>query len=153
MDSWTKQIILPSDQPAISIKEQLTRWLVPRRIRGNFRMERRILLNGTYQPTSTILKAGDILTMTWLPNDFEVATSNYVMDDSRPVDVLFENEDLMVVNKIKGVKTHPNSPGEDGTMMNFAQSYLKAQGKAAYMVHRLDGDTTGALIIAKSFGL
>ena len=150
MDSWTKQIVLPSDQPAISIKEQLTRWLVPRRIRGNFRMERRILLNGTYQPTSTILKPGDILTMTWLPDDFEVATSNYVMDDSRPVDVLFENEDLIVVNKIKGVKTHPNSPVEDGTMMNFAQSYLQAQGKAAYMVHRLDGDTTGALIIAKN---
>ena len=37
MDSWTKQIVLPSDQPAISIKEQLTQWLVPRRIRGNFR--------------------------------------------------------------------------------------------------------------------
>ncbi|HBV56572.1 MAG TPA: RluA family pseudouridine synthase, partial [Weissella confusa] len=77
MDSWTKQIVLPSDQPAISIKEQLTQWLVPRRIRGNFRMERRILLNGTYQPTSTILKPGDTLTMTWLPHDFEVATSNY----------------------------------------------------------------------------
>ena len=150
MDSWTKQVVLPSDQPAISIKEQLTQWLVPRRIRGNFRMERRILLNGTYQPTSTILKPGDTLSMTWLPHDFEVATSNYVIDDSQPVDVLFENDDLMVVNKIKGVKTHPNSPGEDGTMMNFAQAYLQAQGKAAYMVHRLDGDTTGALIIAKN---
>ena len=34
-------------------------------------------------------------------------------------------------------------------MMNFAQAYLIKQGKRAYMVHRLDGQTTGALIIAK----
>lgn len=150
MTVWTKRVVLPADQPAISIKEQLTAWQVPRRIRGNFRMGRRILLNGVYQPTSTRLKPGDVLDMTWLPADFEVADSHYVPDASQPLDVLFENDDLIVVNKRKGVKTHPNSPGEDGTMMNFAQAYLAEQGISAYTVHRLDGDTTGALIIAKN---
>jgi len=54
MTVWTKRVVLPADQPAISIKEQLTAWQVPRRIRGNFRMGRRILLNGVYQPTSRV---------------------------------------------------------------------------------------------------
>lgn len=149
MKSWTKTIVLPADQPAISIKTQLINWQVPRRIRGNFRMERRILLNDCYQPTSTLLKPFDRLQMTWLENDFITPDSHYLPDDSQVLDVLFENDDFMVVNKQKGVKTHPNSPGEDGTMMNFAQAYLMRQNKHAYMVHRLDGQTTGALIIAK----
>ena len=149
MVGWTKQIELPADQPAVSIKEQLTMWHVPRRIRGNFRIARRIYLNGEYQPTSTILKPRDVLLLHWLPTDFITPDSHYVPDDSQSLQILYENDDLLVVNKTKGVKTHPNSPGEDGTMMNFAQAYLIKQGKRAYMVHRLDGQTTGALIIAK----
>ena len=150
MTEWTKQITLPANQAPISIKTQLINWRVPRRIRGQFRIERRILLNGRYQPTSTILQPGDVLQMTWRDTDFEVADSHYVPDERQPLTILYENDDLLVVNKIKGVKTHPNSPGEDGTMMNFAQAYLAKQGKSAYMVHRLDGDTTGALIIGKN---
>lgn len=149
MRTWEKTIKLPADQPAISIKEQLIRWRVPRRIRGNFRIAHRLLLNGRYQPTSTILKPYDELHMLWLPSDFMTPDSHYVSDDSQTLDVLFENDELLVVNKMQGVKTHPNSPGEDGTMMNFAQAYLAQQDKHAYMVHRLDGQTTGALIIAK----
>ncbi|WP_288571843.1 RluA family pseudouridine synthase [uncultured Weissella sp.] len=149
MAGWTKKIILPADQPAISIKEQLTDWRIPRRIRGNFRMARRLYLNGQYQPTSTILKPYDVLTLNWLPEDFITPDSQYVPDASQSLQVLYENDELMVVNKSKGVKTHPNSPGENGTMMNFAQAYLMKQNKRAYMVHRLDGQTTGALIIAK----
>jgi len=150
MTEWTKQIILPVDQAPLSIKEQLIRWRIPRRIRGQFRIERRIRLNGRYQPTSTILQPGDVLEMTWRETDFEVADSHYVPDERQSLVILYENEDMLVVNKLKGVKTHPNSPGEDGTMMNFAQAYLAKQGKSAYMVHRLDGDTTGALIIGKN---
>ena len=149
MAGWTKKITLPADQPAVSIKEQLTDWRIPRRIRGNFRMARRIYLNGQYQPTSTILKPYDVLTLNWLPEDFITPDSQYVPDASQSLQVLYENDELMVVNKRKGVKTHPNSPGENGTMMNFAQAYLMKQDKRAYMVHRLDGQTTGALIIAK----
>ncbi|KAA8446820.1 RluA family pseudouridine synthase [Weissella paramesenteroides] len=149
MAGWTKTITLPADQPAISIKEQLTDWRIPRRIRGNFRMARRLYLNGQYQPTSTILKPYDVLTLNWLPEDFITPDSQYVPDASQSLQVLYENDELMVVNKSKGVKTHPNSPGENGTMMNFAQAYLMKQNKRAYMVHRLDGQTTGALIIAK----
>lgn len=149
MAGWTKKIILPADQPAISIKEQLIDWRIPRRIRGNFRMARRLYLNGQYQPTSTILKPYDVLTLNWLPEDFITPDSQYVPDASQSLQVLYENDELMVVNKSKRVKTHPNSPGENGTMMNFAQAYLMKQNKRAYMVHRLDGQTTGALIIAK----
>ena len=149
MAGWTKKIKLPADQPAVSIKEQLTDWRIPRRVRGNFRMARRLYLNGQYQPTSTILKPYDVLTLNWLPEDFMTPDSQYVPDDSQSLQVLYENDELMVVNKRKGVKTHPNSPGENGTMMNFAQAYLMKQDKRAYMVHRLDGQTTGALIIAK----
>lgn len=149
MTSWTKTIVLPANQPPISLKDQLIRWQVPRRVRGNFRMEKRLRLNGYYQPTSTILNPGDNLQMTWLAHDFITPDSHYLPDDSQTLAVLFENDDFMVVNKQKGVKSHPNSPGEDGTMMNFAQAYLSRQNKKAYMVHRLDSQTTGALIIAK----
>ncbi|QBO36419.1 RluA family pseudouridine synthase [Periweissella cryptocerci] len=151
MQTWDKHLVLPANQPAISIKEQLTAWKIPKRIRGAIRMREGLELNGKYQPTNTILKPGDELDLHFIDSDFMTPESNYVSDDSVKLDVIFENDDLMVVNKPRGYKSHPNSPGEDQTMMNFAAAYLADQpGKAPYMVHRLDKETSGALIIAKN---
>lgn len=151
MQTWDKRLILPANQPAISIKEQLTAWKIPKRIRGAIRMREGLELNGKYQPTNTALQPGDELILHFIASDFMTPESNYVVDDSVKLDVIYENDDLMVVNKPRGYKSHPNSPGEDQTMMNFAAAYLADQpGKAPYMVHRLDKETSGALIIAKN---
>ncbi|MDR3189839.1 MAG: RluA family pseudouridine synthase [Lactobacillaceae bacterium] len=146
---WTKTIKLPATQPALSIKDQLKAWRLPKHLRGTLRQERRVLLNGIYQPTSTILKPGDELTMQFLTTDFEPGQT-YLANTTQELPILFENTDLIVINKPKGMKSHPNSPTETETVMNYVEGYLQQTGQHAYMVHRLDGQTTGAMMVAKN---
>lgn len=135
-----------------STKELLKAFLIPKRVRGRLRQARRIKVNGRYQPISTVLALGDRIEMHFESADFITAQSSYVPDQSQRPQIIYENEDLLIVNKPRDVKTHPNSPGETGTMLNFVQGYLQEQAGAAsaYMVHRLDSATTGALLVAKN---
>ncbi|GAK30477.1 pseudouridine synthase [Weissella oryzae SG25] len=152
MQSWEKKIKITKTQAGQSIKQLLIGLKLPKRIRGQLRQARRILLNGHYQPTSTTLASGDILALTFVASDFITAESSYLPDEGRHPQIIFENDDLLVVNKFRDVKTHPNSPDEQGTMLNYVQAYLmqKSTTDRAYMVHRLDAATTGALVIAKN---
>lgn len=148
---WIKKVTLTELQQTRSLRDQLIAWRIPRRIQGQLRQGRRVFVNGSYKPMNTNLEAGDELTMLFMDTDFTTPVSSYVPDASQAVDVLFENEDLLVVNKSAGVKMHPNSPGETGTLMNYVQAYLGNDDLAdAYMVHRLDEDTSGAVLIAKT---
>lgn len=151
MQTWTKQIELPANQPNLTLSQQMQQWQLPRRIRGQLRQEKRVLLNGHYQPVSTVLHPADKIRFYFIESDFRTSESSYIYDWGRKIDVLYENADFLVVNKPAGIKTHPNSPGEGGTLLNFVQGYLASiPDQAAYMVHRLDEGTSGAIIVAKT---
>jgi 23S rRNA pseudouridine1911/1915/1917 synthase len=72
-----------------------------------------------------------------------------------PLDIVFENEDLIVVNKPAGMVVHP-SPGHDsGTLVHAALGYIpELEGiggeERPGIVHRLDKDTSGLIVIAKN---
>ncbi|CAH0419461.1 RluA family pseudouridine synthase [Periweissella ghanensis] len=147
---WPYQVTITAAEAGTTLKDQLANWHVPRRIRGNLRIRRAVLINGTYQHTGTTLQVGDVITFNFIDDDFVTATSSYVVDDHVKVPVIFENADLLVVNKPAGYKTHPNYAGETNTVMNFVAAYLAPQNKHPYIIHRLDQATSGALIIAKN---
>lgn len=65
------------------------------------------------------------------------------------LDVIFEDDDLLVVNKAPGVVVHPACGHFTGTLLNFLAGY--ADGRFdPLMVHRLDKDTSGVIVIAKN---
>jgi 23S rRNA pseudouridine1911/1915/1917 synthase len=72
-----------------------------------------------------------------------------------PLDIIFENEDLVVVNKPPGMVVHP-SPGHDrGTLVHAALGYIPGlEGiggeERPGIVHRLDKDTSGLIVVAKN---
>lgn len=68
------------------------------------------------------------------------------------LDIIFENDALLAVNKPSGVLTHPSRGRFTGTLANFASGYmLKAHGTpAVHCVNRLDRDTSGIVLFAKS---
>jgi 23S rRNA pseudouridine1911/1915/1917 synthase len=68
-----------------------------------------------------------------------------------PLDVLYEDEDLVVVNKAPGVLVHPSHGHYDDTLGNFLMAHWRANGSAAgfHPVHRLDKGTSGLLVVAK----
>lgn len=150
MNTWQYEVIVGTNEAGKTLKEQLIAWQVPRRIRGALRMRNAVLINGKYQYLSTQLVAGDQITFNFIATDFVTPTSNYVLDDTVKLDIIFENQDLIVVNKPAGYKTHPNFTGEAGTIMNFAAAYLAQNNQQPYIIHRLDQATSGALIIAKN---
>ena len=73
-----------------------------------------------------------------------------------PLDVVYEDADVLVVNKPKGLVVHPAAGHEDGTLVNallhhFGESLSGINGeKRPGIVHRIDMDTSGLLIVAKN---
>ena len=72
-----------------------------------------------------------------------------------PLEILYEDEDLAVVNKPRGMVVHPAAGHEDGTMVNALLHHLSSLGSIGGelrpgIVHRLDKDTSGLLLVAKN---
>ena len=148
---WQTTQIVPASADQVPLRDLLEQhWLLPHRIVHFLRIRENVWLNGRYQPMSTPVQAGDQVVLRFVGDEFRTATSNYLVDDTQPVTVLFENDDLLVVNKPAGIKTHPNRQDERGTLMNFVAGYLARQNAVPFMVHRIDQQTSGAVLIAKT---
>jgi len=105
-----------------------------------------ITINGQYAKYHEIVATGDLihLSMEEPPNQF--------MPQNIPFQVVYEDVDLIIVNKQPGVVSHPTKSHPLGTMANGAAYYLSQRGIDCRIrfVNRLDMDTSGLLIIAKN---
>jgi 23S rRNA pseudouridine1911/1915/1917 synthase len=75
------------------------------------------------------------------------------MPESIPLDIVFEDETVIVVNKAAGMVTHPAHGAADGTLVNALLAHagdLPGDALRPGLVHRLDRDTSGLLLIAKT---
>jgi 23S rRNA pseudouridine1911/1915/1917 synthase len=78
-----------------------------------------------------------------------------LVPEAIPLDIIFENEDLMVVNKPAGMVVHPAARHESGTLVHAALAHApEMEGiggeKRPGVVHRLDKDTSGIILLAKN---
>lgn len=145
---WTYDLSIPPTLNHQTIRACLRSWLIPKRIQGQLRQTRRIQLNGQPTTIAQTVQTGDQLTLTFIPSDFRTPTSNYLPVATNPVDILYQSTDLLVVNKAAGIKSHPNQPGETGSVLNDLAAALQSTQQAPYMVHRLDQMTSGAMLVA-----
>lgn len=110
-----------------------------------------ILVNEKIQKASYKPEAGDRIQI----NMPEVVETKLVAQDI-PVPVIYEDKDIIVVNKPKGMVVHPANGNPDGTLVNailaMCKDSLSGIGGEIRpgIVHRLDKDTSGLLIIAKN---
>ena len=107
-----------------------------------------ILLNGAPARLKTILQEGDSLCVR-LP---EEVPNEKLVPSPVPLDILYEDEDLIVINKAAGVPVHPSQGNFDNTVAN-GLARLFAENNEPFVfraVNRLDRDTTGLLLIAKN---
>lgn len=111
------------------------------------RTENGILLNGVWGRVRDTLHENDILTITLIENE----SSENIVPTNLPLDIVYEDEDLMVINKAADVPIHPSQGNYDNTLAN-AVAYHYAQKNEPFTyrcINRLDRDTTGLLILAK----
>lgn len=113
--------------------------------------EGNILVNGKIEKPSYKVQIGDkILLRLQEPKEIELKAQDI------PVEVVYEDNDIIVVNKPKGLVVHPGNGNLDGTLvnaiMNICKTSLSGIGGEIRpgIVHRLDKDTSGLLIIAKN---
>lgn len=111
--------------------------------------ERGILLNEDWAYTNQKLKAGDVLTIRIV----EDQSSADLVPMQMPLDIVYEDEDLLVVNKPSDMPIHPSVNNYENTLANGVMYYFAAQGiPFVYRcINRLDRDTSGLLIIAKHY--
>ncbi|MGM0301365.1 23S rRNA/1915/1917 synthase [Enterococcus sp. AZ048] len=108
----------------------------------------KILVNRAEQNVLFSLKSHDIVTVV-IPDE---APHETLLADDVPIDIVFEDEHLLVVNKPAGIASIPAQYHPRGTMANRVKAYYVAQGYANQVVHvvtRLDRDTSGLMLFAK----
>lgn len=106
-----------------------------------------LLVNGRQLRPRDRLLTGDSLVV-----EAELATTEEWVAQEMDLDIVFEDEHLLVVNKAADVVVHPGAGHHDGTLLNgllYHCPVLKELPRAG-IVHRLDKDTTGLMVVAKT---
>ncbi len=105
-------------------------------------------VNGAAGKPSTLLEPGDRVEYAVEPPRVLGAEPEDI-----PLDVVYEDDDLLVVDKPAGMVTHPAHGATDGTLVNALLAHvpvLPGERLRAGLVHRLDRDTSGLLLVAKT---
>lgn len=105
-----------------------------------------ILVNGSVVKAGSKIKSGDVI-------EIELPQEPVFEAEDIPLDVVYEDESLAIINKQRHLVVHPGAGHTTGTLVNalmFRMKSLSGSGVRAGIVHRLDKDTTGLMIIAKT---
>ena len=136
---------------------RLDRWLVAQRPEQSRARIQKLIeaglvqVNGVTGRAKTPLRPGDAVEL-WMPPPEPLP---YLLPQAMPLDVLYEDGHLIVLNKPAGLTVHPAPGNRDGTLVNGLLHHcpdLPGIGgeRRPGIVHRLDKDTTGCIVVAKS---
>lgn len=145
-----REFIVPDDADAIRIDKFLSAQM-PDFSRSEIQRFS-VTRNGAAVKFSEKIRPGDCFSVT-IPNAVtDVATDNISSDFD--LDILFEDDDIIVINKPRGVVMYPSAGNKTGTFVQniLAHTNLSGLGGATRpgVVHRLDKDTSGVMVFAKS---
>lgn len=109
-----------------------------------------ILVNGRAEPARYQVRAGDLVTVNVPPPEPSPLTP-----EALPLDIVFEDGDIIVINKPPGLVVHPGAGNRTGTLLNALLAHCPALQNIGDisrpgLVHRLDKDTSGLMVVAKT---
>ncbi len=108
--------------------------------------ENAILVNGIHVPVSFTLRDGDEVTVDISDT---ASVSVHVNPTDFPLDILYEDDDLLILNKPSGISIHSSSLTDDAVTIAGAVSFY-LNGSSFHPVNRLDRGVTGVMVVAKS---
>lgn len=142
----TITVTVPPEREGASIYNFLRRELCmsSRLVRTLKHSEAGIMLNGKPARTIELLSCGDILELS-MPED-----ENAIEPREGAIDIVYEDEDLLIINKPPGLAMHPTHNHQGDTLANLVTGYLLKKGAPAAFrtVGRLDKDTSGLVVCA-----
>ena len=138
-DSYLGQRI---DQVAATVwnefsREKLKQWM----------KDGHLLVNGNIVKPKYKCEGNEMLTL-----EVELEAQTSAQPENIPLDIIYEDADIMVINKPVGMVVHPGAGNPNGTLVNaLLYHYPKsAELTRAGLVHRIDKDTSGLLVVAKN---
>lgn len=134
-------------QEGLTVEELLReKWRLGKKIVHELRMAKAI----TLQDETPVIWKEPQAAGTMLQFKFDIPASNYQPAESCSLPIRYEDEHCLIVSKPKGMATHPNEKGDEGTCMNHVMAHVISNGgRYAEHVHRLDLGTEGLLLVAK----
>lgn len=114
--------------------------------------EGHIFVNDIAVKSNYRVKPGDVIRVLLSHPPFE----NKVIPQNLPIDIVYEDEELIVINKAPGMVVHPGHGNYEGTLVNALKYHfdnlpsMSSDLERPGLVHRIDKDTSGLLVIAKN---
>ena len=108
----------------------------------------RIMVNDKEVSSNYLVKENDVITVS-----DDLSFEIYIEPENIPIDVVYEDEYLLIVNKKSGMVVHPAPGNYSGTLVNALMGRFKLSNKDNIrpgIVHRIDKDTSGLLVVAKT---
>ena len=104
----------------------------------------RLLVNKKQVYPSYKVKKNDVI-------EYSIEDTNEILlePENIPLNIIYEDNDIIVINKQSNLVVHPSFGHKTGTLLNALLYHFKEK-YSPFMVHRLDKDTTGAIIFAKN---
>ena len=101
---------------------------------------------GSCKPRDKVT-SGDLINI-----NIDIADRTTLTAEDMPLDIVFEDDDIIVINKPPGIVVHPGSGNWDGTLVNALLHHCPTLAKLprAGLIHRIDKETSGLLVIAKT---
>ena len=110
-----------------------------------------ILVNGKAVKQNYKVKPGDVIAIvfSYPPREIDITPQEI------PLNIVYEDQDVIVLNKQAGLVVHPGHGNFEGTLLHglayhFQQTHQPVENHFGYLVHRIDKDTTGLMIVAKN---
>ncbi len=106
-------------------------------------------VNGRFENRGHRLRANDFIELELDPD-----RENSMVPQDIPLDIVFEDADIIIVDKPVGMLVHPSHRDKSGTVLNALSHYLNQEPAKPHirpgLIHRLDKDTSGLLVVAKN---
>lgn len=134
------------DKAIAELEQDISRMLVQKLIEDN-----KVYVNGKKEKASYKVKLNDKITI-----EIEEPKESKLKAEEIPLNVVYEDNDIIIINKEKGMVVHPGNGNPDGTLANAIMARCKDSLSGIGgeirpgIVHRIDKDTSGILIIAKN---
>lgn len=146
MSRRVEYVLTPEDE-GLYLKEILQRRLgFSGRLIKKIKYEGDLLLGGVHAGVKQRGRTGEVLTAVYPEEE------SYFEPEDIPLDIIYEDDDLLVLNKQPYVVVHPTKGHQEGTLANGLARYISESGQSwkIRFVNRLDRDTSGLVIVAKN---
>ena len=121
-------------------------WKAPKKLVHEWRMSKEVKVNDVLTPWNTKISEGDTISIPLLTGENEPVPATDL-----GISIVYEDDLLLIANKPAGMDTHPSHPGDRNSLINGVAYHLQETGQTCMIkhIHRLDKDTTGAVLFAK----